>query len=206
MIFKDLTTSNEHRYTISKPGDYLYLICNKSIDALINLSAPNINLKFFGIYLGQKKDKYKINLVQNHTSSNTNSHSVIKSVMKNQASFEYNGLIKIDTTSRDINAFQTNKNLLLSNDAKITTNPSLEIMNNNVKCSHSSSTLRPTSEYYQYLAARGIDKGRANELYVNGFISDFKSQVLKYIHNESEEFQKKVMQSIKKNIINPNIK
>ena len=87
-------------------------------------------------------------------------------------------VVKEDT--KQTNADQANKNLLLSPEAIMNTNPQLEIYSEDVKCSHGSTTGQIDKEALFYLQSRGISKSKAIELIINGFAKD----IIEQINNE----------------------
>ena len=92
----------------------------------------------------------------------------------------FSGLIKVDEKAQGTNAYQTNRNLLLSPKAEADSLPELEILANEVKCSHGATTGEIDQEQLYYLRSRGIKKSAAEELLVFGFIEE----VLESLKNE----------------------
>ncbi len=89
----------------------------------------------------------------------------------------YSGLIRIAKEARHTVAHQTNRNLLLSPEARAESVPNLEIENNDVKCSHAS-TVGPVDEDHRYyLESRGVPPGAAERLIVQGFFADLLAKV-----------------------------
>ena len=84
----------------------------------------------------------------------------------------FSGLIKVDECAQLTDAYQTNRNLLLSNTAEANSLPGLEIEANDVKCSHGATTSEIQDEEIFYMLARGIPKEAAQELIVYGFFEE----------------------------------
>ena len=84
----------------------------------------------------------------------------------------YTGLIRIEPEAADVNAFQTNRTLKLSDEAWAESVPNLEIENNDVKCSHASAVGPIDAEQKFYLESRGVPDEIAEALVVKGFFAD----------------------------------
>ena len=92
----------------------------------------------------------------------------------------FNGKVVVKENTQHTDADQANKNLLLSSEAIMNTNPQLEIYSEDVKCSHGSTTGQIDSEALFYLQSRGISKSKSIELIINGFAKD----IVDHINNE----------------------
>lgn len=109
---------------------------------------------------------------QRHRAPNTTSDLLFKGASDDQASSIYTGLIHIHPQGAGSNAYQTNRNIKLSEDAWAWSVPNLEIENNDVRCSHAS-TVSPIDEDQQfYLQSRGVPPVAADELIVAGFFDE----------------------------------
>lgn len=89
----------------------------------------------------------------------------------------FSGLIKVDPAAQNTDSFQTNRNLLLSKEAEADSLPGLEILANEVKCSHGATTSKIDEQELFYLQSRGISKTIAEKLIVLGFFEDIIGQV-----------------------------
>jgi Fe-S cluster assembly protein SufD len=125
-------------------------------------------------------------LVDNHTCvdhrvPHCNSNELYKGVMFERGKGVFNGKVFVRPDAQKTNAFQTNANIMMSDDATVNTKPELEIYADDVKCSHGSTTGQFDEEALFYLRARGLGEESAKMLLVSAFTSD----VLERIHNES---------------------
>jgi len=123
-------------------------------------------------------------LVDNHTSidhakPNCPSHEVYKGILSGRAKAVFNGKIVVELDAQKTNAKQTNKALLLSDDAQINTKPQLEIFADDVKCTHGAAIGQLDEDAMFYLRARGIAETDARALLIHAFAS----QVLDEIKN-----------------------
>jgi Fe-S cluster assembly protein SufD len=143
-----------------KPGD-------KNIT--VNLNGEDAEARILGAIIGEV-DKTNINTFQHHRAPNTKSDLLIKGVFLNQSSYKYEGLIKIDPKAQKSNAYQKNNNLLLNEKAHVDTSPKLEILADDVRCTHGATVGRIDEEELFYLMSRGISKKEAEKLVISGFL------------------------------------
>lgn len=129
--------------------------------------------------------------LQTHSAEDGKSDLLYKNVLLGKSHTIFAGLIRVDPTALRTDAFQTNRNLLLSPDADASSLPGLEILANDVKCSHGASTGQLDRDQLFYLLARGISRSKAQELMVMGFFDE----VLEKIGNEelSDHMRKLLM-------------
>jgi Fe-S cluster assembly protein SufD len=109
------------------------------------------------------------------------SNELYKGVMDENSTAVFNGKVFVRKDAQKINAFQSNGNVLLSDNATINSKPELEIYADDVKCSHGSTTGQLDEEAVFYLRARGISEKSARALMVAAFIGE----VLAKIENEA---------------------
>lgn len=119
--------------------------------------------------------------LQTHSAPNAVSDLLFKNALVDQAKTIFSGLIKVDEGAQQTDAYQTNRNLLLSDAAEANSLPGLEINANDVKCSHGATTAQIEEEEIFYMLARGIPYPKAQELIVYGFFEE----ILERIDNES---------------------
>ena len=107
-----------------------------------------------------------------HAGENTNSEMFLKGAVEDEALSVFTGLIRIEEEAQRSNAFQTNRNLLLSDAAAAQSVPNLEILANDVKCGHGSTVGPLDLDQRYYLMSRGLDGERADRLQVKGFFEE----------------------------------
>lgn len=110
--------------------------------------------------------------LQTHSAPNTTSNLLFKNALTQDAKTIFSGLIKVDECAQQTDAYQTNRNLLLSNTAEANSLPGLEIEANDVKCSHGATTSEIQDDEIFYMLARGIPQEAAQELIVYGFFEE----------------------------------
>lgn len=134
------------------------------------LAGRGANVRLRGMSFAQHRQHFDQHTLHEHRHGDTFSDLDFKIVLRDRARSVYTGLIQIDQKARNCEAYQENRNLLLSEQARADTIPELEIMNDEVKCSHGA-TLGPVDEeMLYYLAARGIPREEGIRVIVSGFV------------------------------------
>lgn len=136
-------------------------------------------------------------LVDNHTlidhqMPNCQSNELYKGIAKDKSTGVFNGKIFVRKDAQKTNAYQSSKNILLSDDATINTKPQLEIYADDVKCSHGTSTGKVDEEALFYLKARGIGDSSARKLLLQAFAQELIDKI------EIESLQKRVLNLFEK--------
>lgn len=122
-----------------------------------------------GLYLLQNEEHVDNRTLVNHNVANCESFELYKGILGGKSTGVFNGKIIVKQAAQKTNAFQSNRNLLLSNDANIYTKPQLEIIADDVKCSHGATSSQIEDSELFYLQARGIGKDAARGLLVFAF-------------------------------------
>lgn len=129
------------------------------------------------LYYADGRQMHDFRTLQDHAAPRTNSDLLFKGAVQDEAKSVYTGLIKIRHDARGSAAFQTNRNLTLSEGAWAESVPNLDIETNDVKCSHAS-TIGPIDEEQRfYLESRGIPPQVAERLVVLGFFDEVLEQL-----------------------------
>ncbi len=136
---------------------------------------------FHGLYLLKGDTLADNHTVVDHIKPNSFSNEMYKGVMDDQSKAVFNGKIFVRPHAQKTNAFQSNRNILLSDKATINTKPQLEIWADDVKCSHGCTTGQLDEEALFYLRARGIHEDTARAMLLYAFTSD----VLQHVPNET---------------------
>jgi Fe-S cluster assembly protein SufD len=135
----------------------------------LELRGKGAEAEILGIIV-QKKGETNIKTLQNHKAADTKSNLLIKSVVFNKARLNYQGLIKVAKKAQNTNAYQENKNLLMGDNAHVDTKPDLEILANEVRCTHGSTVGRLDQENLFYLMSRGLSRKNAEKIMIEGFL------------------------------------
>jgi len=123
-------------------------------------------------YFGDGDQTLDYRTFQDHVAPDTTSNLLFKGVVSDRSRSVYTGLIRVAKTARGTNAFQTNRNIKLSEEAWAESVPNLQIENNDVHCSHASAVGPIDEEQRFYLESRGIPTVVAERLIVAGFFAD----------------------------------
>lgn len=135
----------------------------------INLEDENCEGHMYGLYLLSGKTHVDNNTSVDHIKPNSYSNEVYKGILDEKSTGVFNGKIYVRPDAQKTNAFQSNNNILLSDDATINTKPQLEIWADDVKCSHGCTTGQMDEDAIFYLRARGIDEKTARGMILNAF-------------------------------------
>ncbi|MEJ5255478.1 MAG: Fe-S cluster assembly protein SufD, partial [Acidimicrobiales bacterium] len=133
--------------------------------------------KLLAAYFGEGAQTLDFRTFQHHIAPQTTSDLLFKGAVGGSSRSIYTGLIHVGRQARGTNAFQTNRNIKLSDHAWVESVPNLEIENNDVRCSHAS-TVGPVDEEQRfYLESRGVPTAVAERLIVSGFFDEVLSQL-----------------------------
>ncbi|HEV2804994.1 MAG TPA: Fe-S cluster assembly protein SufD [Chthoniobacterales bacterium] len=110
--------------------------------------------------------------LQDHMSPHTTSDLLYKNALNDRARNTFGGLIRVEPHAHFTDAYQTVRNLLLSDDAEANSMPGLEILADNVKCSHGATSGQVSEDEMFYLLSRGIPAPVARQLLVSGFLNE----------------------------------
>ena len=180
MKFLNLNQTKQFRLTFDKPGNYTVFFQNLPDEFDFKIKSSGVNLDIFGLFVGKKSDNFELKTNQYHISPGSTSNLLIKGVFDDQSKFIYQGLIKIEKSGQKSHAYQKNKNLILSEKVYIDSRPFLEILANDVFCTHGSTTGKINEESLFYLKSRGLDQKIAEQLYVSGFIQEIIDKIKPY--------------------------
>ncbi len=133
--------------------------------------------ELLGLQFVDGEQHYEVDTLQHHIASNTTSSLNYKTALGGTSTAISNGMVRIEVGAQKSNAFQENRNLLLSKGARADPIPALEILANDVRCSHGTTVgpIDPDQEFY--LRARGLRKDAAEQLIVHGFLQNVIDQL-----------------------------
>lgn len=151
----------------------LVFVLVKPMDADVHVRVRLIGrgstAEIVGLVMGRGDYTGVIHTEQIHEAPETSSNLLVKAALFDKTQFSYNGVIRIERNAQKINAYQKNENLLLSPYAHARSYPSLEILANDVRCTHGSTTGKLNDDQLWYLQSRGLSTLRACQLLVAGF-------------------------------------
>ena len=130
-----------------------------------------------GLYMLGGSQHHDTHSIIDHTVPNCTSHQTYKGVLNDHSRGVFNGKVMVRENAHGTDAQQSNKNLLLSNDARVDTKPQLEIFNDDVKCSHGATVGQLEEEELFYLLTRGLPQTLAKNLLTYGFAEEIINKI-----------------------------
>jgi Fe-S cluster assembly protein SufD len=153
-------------FTASLGGEYARLRTDS------RLAGQGGSTQLMAAFFGAGDQMHDFRTLQDHDAPKTTSDLLFKGAVRDRARSVYSGLIRIRHGAHGSNAFQTNRNLVLSEGAHADSVPNLEIEENDVRCSHASTVGPIDEEQRYYLESRGVPPAAADRLIVAGFYGD----------------------------------
>lgn len=138
----------------------------------INILGENSEAHMNGLYQISGKTHVDNNTSVDHTVPNCYSNELYKGILDESSKGVFNGKIYVRPDAQKTNAFQSNNNIILTDQATVNTKPQLEIWADDVQCSHGCTTGQLDEEAIFYLRSRGIDKKSAKALMLNAFANE----------------------------------
>jgi Fe-S cluster assembly protein SufD len=137
-----------------------------------DLAGPGATSRVTGAYFADALQHLDYDTFQEHIAPNTTSDFAFKGALRDEASTVWRGMIRVEKDAQKTNAYQENRNLLLSKSAHADSIPGLEILANDVRCTHGATLGQVDREQLFYLMARGLSRAEAERLIVRGFFQD----------------------------------
>ena len=141
-------------------------------ESFSQLQAPGAHSEMLALTIAHGTQEFDQRTLQIHQAPNTSSNLLYKNALLDQAKTIFSGLIVVDPDAQKTDAYQSNRNLMLSDEAEANSLPGLEIQANDVRCTHGATSSRIDREQEFYLEARGIKPQHAQELLVFGFFEE----------------------------------
>ena len=141
-------------------------------DVNIAMDGEGAECTLNGLYLSAHKQHVDNHTVIDHIKPHCSSREIYKGILDGNSSAVFNGSIVVRKDAQKTDARQSNKNLLLSEDAVINTKPQLEIFADDVKCTHGSTTGPVDEEMVFYLRSRGIGTDTARQMLIHAFAGE----------------------------------
>jgi Fe-S cluster assembly protein SufD len=141
------------------------------------LAGPGASSEMLGLVFGDGRQHYDIHTLQDHAAPHTFSDLLYKTAVSDRAVSSFIGMIRVHPGAQKTNAFQSNRNLILSAGARAISDPKLEIMANDLRCTHGSATSRLNEEHLFYLMSRGLPRDEAVRMVVEGFFAELLDRV-----------------------------
>jgi Fe-S cluster assembly protein SufD len=142
-----------------------------------DLAGPGATSRVTGAYFADGTQHLDYDTFQEHIAPSTTSDFAFKGALRDTARAVWRGMIRVEEGAQKTNAYQENRNLLLSKTAHADSIPGLEIMANDVRCTHGATLGQVDREQLFYLMTRGLTRSEAERLIVRGFFQDVLDRV-----------------------------
>lgn len=152
-------TDDATKLTLTQSGNYR-----------VEIVTSGASVQIDGRFLTRQSEEIDINLTIIHKAAHTRATTMLKGVALGSSKIRFFGRIIIEENCGDTQSFLEERILLLSDSAKVEAIPELEILTDDVKCSHAASISRIPQEHLFYLQSRGIPLNKAQDLIVEGFL------------------------------------
>lgn len=148
------------------------LLSSANVSYTLDLDGGFAENLLHGAFLLGGEEHSVVELHTNHNVPDCRSSSFVKGVAGGAAVGEFRGLVYVAPDAQRTDAQQQSRNILLSETARITTEPQLEIYADDVKCSHGATIGQMDSEAILYMRQRGLSEAQARRLQIEGFLAD----------------------------------
>ena len=142
-----------------------------------DLAGEGATSRVTGAYFADGTQHLDYDTFQEHMAPSTTSDFAFKGALRDEARAVWRGMIRVEEGAQQTNAYQENRNLLLSSTAHADSIPGLEIMANDVRCTHGATLGRVDRDLLFYLMTRGLTRSEAERLIVRGFFQDMLDRV-----------------------------
>jgi Fe-S cluster assembly protein SufD len=142
-----------------------------------DLAGPGATSRVTGAYFADGTQHLDYDTFQEHMAPSTTSDFAFKGALRDKARTVWRGMIRVEEGAQKTNAYQENRNLLLSKTAHADSIPGLEILANDVRCTHGATLGQVDREQLFYLMTRGLSRAEAERLIVRGFFQDVLDRV-----------------------------
>jgi Fe-S cluster assembly protein SufD len=163
------------RATVERDGwlDWITLgfgSANGKVFQETQLAGPGAHGTVTGAYAARGRQHLDFDTLQEHAAPDTTSDLAFRGLLGDRSSAVWRGMIKVDPGAQRTDAFQESRNLILSKKAHADAIPGLEILANDVRCTHAAAVAQIDKEQVFYLRAHGLDEARAQRLVIEGFL------------------------------------
>ncbi len=142
------------------------------VESRSRMAGENSRSDMLAATLADSSQIFDLRTYQDHGARNTYSDLLYKNALTDRSRAVFSGLIRVEEGAHQTDAYQTNRSLILSDDAESDSMPGLEILADDVKCSHGSTASPVDEDELFYFLARGIDRASARQLVVLGFLGE----------------------------------
>lgn len=200
VYFFNLEKEKKRDYLVRKKGKYVFFIHNLSGQVSVKIENRGCQVYIFGVFLGKNEDNFELKTVQHHRIGQSLSNLLIKGVFFDKSRFSYQGLIRIEKGADKTFSYQKSQNLVFSPGCFIESKPYLEILANDVYCTHGATISKLDKEQIYYLNCRGLDFEKASQVLVEGFLKEVFLKMEEFLPKSKIDFlYQKVKRKLPKN-------
>lgn len=150
---------------------------NATISITIDIQGELSDVNLSGIYICNNNEQVTFNIIVHHRKGNNISKQLFNGIVAGNAKCSFKGTIIVAPDAQKVEAYQENRNMQLSDNASIKTEPQLEIYADDVKCSHGATLGKLNQEELFYMRSRGIPEHEAKVLQMLSFVSPVISKI-----------------------------
>lgn len=164
-------------------------------DIHVKLTGKDCYSDINGVYILDDTELVENQVYMDHSVADCDSNQLFKGIMDGKSKGAFTGHVLVRKDSQRTNAFQSNKNIVISDHAKMNTNPFLEIYADDVKCSHGASVGSLDEIALFYMKSRGIDDKKAREIMLSAFAIEALDKI------KTEDFKQVIVSEIRKSLL-----
>jgi len=171
MHFQDITHNPETHYRIDQPGEWVFFFVHRNGALAFEVAHSQACIRVIGLFRGREKERFSLSTTQHHTTPGARSEVIIRSALSDRATLEHNGTIRIEPEAQHTHASLESRHLLLDSQVHASAKPQLEILADDVSCSHAVTTSPLNPELLAYLTSRSLNSNQAAQLLTQGFLT-----------------------------------
>jgi Fe-S cluster assembly protein SufD len=172
------STLSLHSYTRQDADSHIHSVftCAGEGDARValhsDLAGEGAEAELYGLYIATDHQKTDVELGLNHTAPNCRSRQLVKGIVAGEATGVFTGMVFVGREAQKTDAAQQNRNIQLTDTARVYTRPQLEIYADDVRCAHGATVGQLAEEEIYYMRQRGISEAVARRMQMQGFAAD----------------------------------
>lgn len=168
-MLHDISKDTKKHYRLTAPGRQVFFLGGRSDEVTFELSAPGAEAHVFSLFSGRGAENQTLSVTMRHTAPHTVSRLSARSILREDSSAHFSGLIRIEREAIGSDAAQVSRALTLGSGSAGVSEPKLEILPDDVSCRHAATSGRPDSATLFYLESRGLSRAEAEGLLADGF-------------------------------------
>ncbi|MBA2669801.1 MAG: Fe-S cluster assembly protein SufD [Gemmatimonadetes bacterium] len=163
-------------------------------DIKCRMQAPGAHVDMLGLYIAEGEQHFDHETLQDHVAPHASSNLLFKGAITDRSRSVFRGLIRVHPNAQRTDAYQTNRNLILSSEARADSLPNLEIAADDVRCSHAATIGQLDVEEIFYLQSRGLSRMEAMRLVIFGFFGEVLDQL------KLEDVRKELVRAVERKL------